>query len=213
MRQFKNRGFTLLELLIVIAVLAILSVVVVLVLNPAETLRKARDSQRMADLNTIKTAIGLYITSTSTPYLGLGGSSNTGCGTGASHYIWYSKSGASGSNLDGGQGVATSTSDTIAGRVDGTGWIPVNLASLTGGAPISNWPIDPTNIISGSPDSADYVYRYSCLSSNMTFEINAKLESEAYTVQDNKLTSDGGNNSNFYEVGTSLTVLGTGSDF
>ena len=41
-----RKGFTLLELLIVIAIIAILSVVLVIVLNPAETLRKSRDAQR-----------------------------------------------------------------------------------------------------------------------------------------------------------------------
>lgn len=203
------------ELLIVIAVLAILSVVVVLVLNPAETLKKARDSQRMADLNTIKTSIGLYITSTGTPYLGVGGTSNTGCGTGASHYVWYSKTGVTDNTIDATATVATSSAtQALAGSVDGTGWIPVNLASLTGGSPISNWPIDPSNTITSlsGVSTSDLVYRYGCASSNMTFEVDARLESDAYTVQDNKMTADGGNNSNLYEIGTSLTILGTGTD-
>jgi prepilin-type N-terminal cleavage/methylation domain-containing protein len=220
MRKVKNNGFTLLELLIVIAVIAILSVIVILVLNPAETLKKARDSQRMADLNTIKTAIGLYITSTGTPYLGANGTSNTGCGTGAGasgHVVWYSKYGPVTDNtLDGTGTVASSSaSQATAGNVDGTGWIPVNLSSLTGGSPISNWPIDPTNSITSlsSVTNADLVYRYGCLSSSMTFEVDAKLESESYTVQDNKLTSDGGNNTLLYEVGTNLSVLGSGNDF
>ncbi|MCK5085475.1 prepilin-type N-terminal cleavage/methylation domain-containing protein, partial [Candidatus Parcubacteria bacterium] len=52
-------GFTLLELLIVIAILAILSAVLILILNPAETMKKSRDTQRMSDLATMKTAIGL----------------------------------------------------------------------------------------------------------------------------------------------------------
>ena len=47
------KGFTLLELLIVIAIIAVLSVILVLVLNPAETLKKSRDTQRMSDLSTL----------------------------------------------------------------------------------------------------------------------------------------------------------------
>ena len=197
-----------------IAVLAILSVVVVLVLNPAETLKKARDSQRIADLNTVKTAIGLYITSTNTPYLGVGGTTNNGC-TG-SFNVWYSKSGVSGATRDGGSKTATSSAtQALAGSVDGTGWIPVNLASLTGGSPLSNWPIDPVNTVATLSAAAgtDLVYRYGCKSSNMTFELNAKLESDAYTATDNKHQSDGGNNDNLYEVGTALNILGTGADF
>ncbi len=78
MKKNKSSGFTLLELLIVIAILAILSVALVLVLNPAETLKKARDSQRISDLSTIKTAIGLYMTTVSPTYLG-GAALNTMC--------------------------------------------------------------------------------------------------------------------------------------
>lgn len=213
--QTNNKGFTLLELLIVIGVLSILSVIVVLVLNPAETLKKARDSQRMADLNTIKTSIGLFVASTGTPYLGLNGTSNTGCGTGASHYVWYSKVGVTDITLDTTANTAASAaSQSAAGSVNGSGWIPVNLANLSGGSPISNWPIDPSNSIADLANVAtsDLVYRYGCASANTTFEVNARLESDAYTVQDNKMTSDGGNNNNLYEVGTALNVLGTGTD-
>lgn len=70
-KKRRAAGFTLLELLIVISIIAILSVALVLVLNPAETLRKSRDAQRISDLNTMKTALGLYLTSTSTPDLGV----------------------------------------------------------------------------------------------------------------------------------------------
>ena len=77
-KSTKNQGFTLLELLIVIAIIAILSVILVLVLDPSETLKKSRDSQRMSDLSTIKTALGLYSTSVTAPYMA-GVASNAGC--------------------------------------------------------------------------------------------------------------------------------------
>src|SRR3989338_3678634 len=64
-----KKGFTLLELLIVIAIIAILSVVLIVALNPAETLRKTRDSQRISDLSSLKTALGIYVTETSDPRL------------------------------------------------------------------------------------------------------------------------------------------------
>ncbi|KKU14411.1 MAG: hypothetical protein UX23_C0018G0001, partial [Parcubacteria group bacterium GW2011_GWB1_45_9] len=53
-----KKGFTLIELLIVIGLLAILSTVAVLVINPAELLRQARDSQRVSDLGTVHSALG-----------------------------------------------------------------------------------------------------------------------------------------------------------
>ena len=73
----RSGGFTLLELIIVIAILAILSVAVVLVINPAETLARARDSQRLSDLAAIKTSIGLYLVEVSGP--DLSGGDDTRC--------------------------------------------------------------------------------------------------------------------------------------
>jgi len=55
------KGFILLELLIVIAILAILTTVIILVLNPAEALRKTRDTQRVTDLDNLKTVLSLYL--------------------------------------------------------------------------------------------------------------------------------------------------------
>ena len=69
-KEKRDAGFTLLELLIVISIVAILSVALVVILDPAETLRKSRDAQRISDMNSMKTALGLYLTSTTTPYLG-----------------------------------------------------------------------------------------------------------------------------------------------
>src|SRR3989337_4440134 len=66
----KGAGFTLLELLIVITILAILAVIIIFVLNPAETLRKSRDVQRLSDLATLKNSIALYMTTVSSATLG-----------------------------------------------------------------------------------------------------------------------------------------------
>lgn len=224
-----KRGFTLLELLIVIGIIAILSVILVIVLNPAETLRKARDSQRMSDLNTLKTALGIYITSTSTPYLA--GTDNIACksGSGGGGYtfgdkIYYSyPSDAPGAAItdtafDSGTSSIPDDNQVLNANLaltDGTGWLPINLDSLTSGSPISNLPVDPVNTISNLTTiaSTDLVYRYACNSTNLTFEIDTQLESDAYTLTDDKRKKDGGNNTNLYEVGTNLKILGTGTDF
>ena len=72
-KKSKKKGFTLIELLVVIAIIAILSVVVVLTLNPAEMLRRSRDSNRASDLSMIKTAISLYLADVSSTTHGDGG--------------------------------------------------------------------------------------------------------------------------------------------
>lgn len=202
----RSSGFTLLELLIVVSIIAILSVALIIVLNPAETLRKSRDSQRMSDLATMKTALGLYLTSTSTPYLAAT-STNTGCETTIGQPIktWYSAVGAS---------TTAPTSIAVATLTDGTGWIPVNFDSLTGGSPISNLPLDPTNTVFtiNSPIPTDLVYRYSCSTTPLplAFEIDAALESTAFA---SSTWSDGGNNTNLYEVGTNLKILPATGNF
>lgn len=217
-------GFTLLELLIVISIIAILSVALVFILNPAETLKKSRDAQRISDLSTLKTALGLYLTSTTTPYLG-SLTANTACrannGTAwtTNDKIFYSYSAApaaiTDTTLDGATVASFAVSTTTPSLTDSTGWIPVNFDTLSSGSPISNLPLDPVNTIADVANvaSTDYVYRYGCMAAPLSFEINAQLESEAYTVTDDKRTKDGGNNSNFYEVGTNLKIFGTGSDF
>lgn len=220
-RLNSEKGFTLLELLIVIAILVVLSVIVVLVLNPAETLRKSRDAQRISDLATVKSALGLYLTSTSTPLLDNTSGNPTcknGSGTKTLYYSAPTATDITDATLDG--GIFTANGQAASpGNVDGTGWIPVNLASLTGGAPVSNFPVDPVNTATSTAALANIVnaasfYRYACDASDLTFEINTILESSAYTTgTDNRLTADGGNNSNLYEVGTKLTVLGAGNDF
>lgn len=59
MKQYaKARGFTLIEILVVIGIIAILAAVVVIAINPARQFAQARNSQREANLNTILNAIG-----------------------------------------------------------------------------------------------------------------------------------------------------------
>lgn len=217
------QGFTLLELLIVVSIIAILSVALVLVLDPAETLKKSRDAQRISDMSTIKTALGIYTTSTMTPYLGRS-NSNNGCqaNIGATTVdVFYSIPGTGSitdASLDGaGSGsVASTTVETNYTLTDGNGWIPVNFDSLIGGSPISNLPVDPVNTVGsiGAMSTTTLAYRYVCMINPLSYELNAVLESNTYTTgTDNKLTKDGGNNSSFYEVGTNLKILGTGNDF
>lgn len=216
-----RKGFTLLELLIVIAIIAILSVMLIIVINPIETLRKSRDSQRISDLNTLKTAMGIYTTSIANPVLD--GGTNSACKPGpswsGSSKLWYSypSDTATISNIS---FTGTSTLPSVAqvakaniSRVDGTGWIPVNFDSLPSGSPISNMPIDPVNSVAAAaaPKNTDLVYRYACGATNLTYEVDARLESNEYTSINNRMAADGGDNDNLYEVGTSLLILGNGN--
>ncbi len=188
-----EHGFTLLELLIVIAIIAILASVVMVVINPAELLKKARDSQRVSDLASLRTAIGLYLTDVTSPDLDYSGT----CGTN----LWYSDTGTdalSGYTATHPSSVASSTA------VDGTGWIPINLTSISTGSPLASLPIDPKS-------ASHYYYTYECNSSSLTYEIDAKFESTYYTTSIDSDGNDGGNAPTLYEVGNDpgLDLLGT----
>ena len=188
-----KKGFTLLELLIVIGILAILSTTIILVINPAETLRKARDSQRISDLNTLKTAIAYYVTSVGTPSIGND--------TNSYSYV---------SGVTDCVGRSTGTS-TASQAVDGTGWIPVNFATITGGSPIGALPIDPNpTVFDYSAGKARY-YVYAAYTTDNTFELLANMESTYYSQGgDGDVESkDGGATglTKIYEVGTRLGII------
>jgi len=186
-----KKGFTLLELLIVIGILAILSTTMILVINPAEMLRKARDSQRIADLSTLKTAIGFYITNAFNPSIGSDA---------------YSYSVVANTTCAG-----RTTTSTALQLVNGTGWIPVNFATLSGGSPIGSLPIDPSpTALTPAAGKARY-YVYVTNVSDYTFELLANMESIYYSQGgDGSVEDDDGGAAGLtkiYETGTKLGIV------
>lgn len=57
----KVRGFTLVELLLVIAIIAILAAIVIIAINPARQLAQANNAQRRVNVNTILNAVNQYM--------------------------------------------------------------------------------------------------------------------------------------------------------
>jgi prepilin-type N-terminal cleavage/methylation domain-containing protein len=224
MKNRKNRkAFTLIELLVVIAIIAILSVVVILTLNPAELLRQSRDSNRISDMATLKSAISLYLADVSSPTIGTSGAcylslpvaaptSTTGPFFPTAAGTWTATMATStcgswfASALTGSAGIATVTAAN-ARNVNGTGWIPVAFTNISSGAPIGNLPLDPVNV-TGTPGTSKstgaFVYTY--IASGTTFKFGAFMESSKYSTGGSAdvETGDGGNNNYVYEQGTSL---------
>ena len=190
MKHPEQKGFTLIELLVVIAIIAVLAVVVVLTLNPAELLKQARDSNRISDLNTMKSALSLFVAD-----------GNTSLATGyASCYV--STSTSPGANCDSAFSTNYATATTTGSKViNGSGWIPVNFNAISSGAPISNLPVDPIN-------NATYWYGYGATSSDTTFKLTARMESSKYADggSGDVESTDGGISSSTYEVGTKISL-------
>ncbi len=177
----KSTGFTLIELIIVIAVIAILATTVILVINPVNILREARDSQRIADLGQMSSAMGLYLATVTTPALG----SSTAC------YVYPAGIAAN----CGRHAVTRVTTAAQSQSVDGTGWIPVNLNNVSGGSPLSAWPVDPVN-------TATFFYSYAT-DGLTTYEFNVDMESARYASggSGDIEGTDGGSSATLYEVG------------
>ena len=157
-----RRGFTLIELLVVIAIIAIMAVVVVLALNPAELLRQSRDANRLSDLATLQSAIGLYQTD-------LGGAPSMGSSSAAYVSLPDASSSCASWGLPASSSCASSTSMR---NIDSTGWIPLNFKLISAGAPLSVLPVDPVN-----SSSSGLFYTYSFLGGSQ-FELIAPLESQ-----------------------------------
>ena len=180
-----NKGFTLLELLIVIAILAVLAAATVFALNPSEMLKKARDSQRISDLSSLKSALVLFQAEVTSANIGA-----TAC-----------------TDPEAGVDPACESNDFIGdpGELGTDGWIPALDFSGMAPTPLSNLPVDPTN-------SATYHYGYA-VDADDNFELTATLESAYYgtggTVD--VAAKDGGDDTTVYEVGTKLTIISPGA--
>ena len=212
------KGFTLIELVIVVALVAVIALTVIIVTNPVEVFREARDSQRIADLNQMSRAVSLYVGTASNPFLGVCGDPN---GNGPNNAAFQAKCYMQPLNLGanpaparcgprtngGGSSWPTSTMGTST-LIDGGGWVPVNLNEAGYGAPLQAWPVDPKPSVS-TPFVRDtsYYYSYYC-DTNGQWEFDANLESAKYAssgISDAEST-DGGSRSDTYEVGTNTQL-------
>ncbi len=189
-----KKGFTLIELLVVIAILAVLMSVVVVTINPAEMLKKTRDTKRISDLDALRTALNLYVTDQGN----LGNVTSTNC---YSHV-------ALNPNVS---GCSTTTIANSSQVVTGTGWIPINFATITSGSPLSALPVDP-KVVTATTDTGPggwHAYVFKGSTSTVTFKLMANMESTYYSYggTGDVEGTDGGTSTAVYEVGSDVINL------
>lgn len=194
-RQSDTRAaFTLIELLVVIAILAVLATVIVVVINPAELLKKGRDTTRLSDLAALHSAISLYQVDRNDTFFGTSSvlyvsipdtsltCANTGLPALPSGWTYHCES----------------TSTFM--NVNGTGWLPVNLTQISSGSPLPRLPVDPVNTT-----SSGLYYTYT---PGGSWELTTLLESlqNKYGNTNSLMLKDGGDTAMMYELGSDLVL-------
>ena len=182
-----KKGFTLIELLVVIAILAVLATVIVVIINPAELLRQARDATRVSDMAALNSAVALYLSDVTAPYLNNG----TNCAPSTA----FCTNSATSTPFNGYLCTVNATT-----TVTGTGWVAVNFTTISSGSPLSRLPLDPSN-------TAVNQYAYAC--NGLSYKLGAPMESLKYTNATTGVTRnnyDGGTTASWYEVGNNLAL-------
>jgi prepilin-type N-terminal cleavage/methylation domain-containing protein len=186
------KGFTLNELLIVIAILAVMAGSAVIVLNPGELLGQGRDSKRIGELNSLASAITLHTNSVIGGYKG------------ELKTVYISLPDTS-ENCDSilsllpSLPVGWSYHCVLEGdlrKTDGDGWLPMNFNAMPGGSPFNQLPIDPEN-------SAENNLYFAYAKSDTGYVLATLLESEKQRVKANE---DGGSDPERFEIGSDFSL-------
>ena len=165
----RTNAFTIIELLVVIGIISILAVALLVSLNPAEAQRRARDSQRLKDLNTMQAIVEQYLNDGNAPNAACTGAAPCNSASNAATY-------------------GTSPQPCA------TNWLTMDVCKYA-----KNLPSDPANNttrncitgVTATSTGTGCVMRYRLSFSGSSYEISTMLES---TVNSGKAINDGGAN-------------------
>lgn len=177
----KLKGFTIVELLIVIAILGVIAIALLVTINPGEAQKKTRDAQRIIHMKTLQTLIDQFM---------IDGNNATGAIISAS-------------------GVNSSAVVAQNSQLCGvTSWLGINTCLYSSTVPID--PNNGTsrtfiNNASSTPIGTGLIVaQYRAKISSNDYEVNIMQESVSNA---SKISGDGGNSNQWLEAGTDLTLL------
>ncbi|MCL5733237.1 MAG: LamG domain-containing protein, partial [Patescibacteria group bacterium] len=156
-------------------------------------LAQSRDSARLSDMASLNSAINIYLVdsagtgflgTSSVVYVSLPDTASSTCGDLGLPLL------PSGYSYN-----CVSTTSLV--KTDGTGWLPVKLASTSSGTPLGSLPKDPTNA-----SSSNLYYTY-VTDGNGNYELTMLPESQKYA---SAAATDGGIDPAMYETGNKLTL-------
>lgn len=192
MKVDRARGFSLLELTLVLGIAALVIGAIVFTSKPVENTQKSRDTQRLGDLRNLHIAIQVarhtnptgFFGATNTIYVSLPDTASD-CSS------WSLPTPPSGWRY-------RCTASTTLQQTDGSGWLPINFDTIKQ-VKLKQLPIDPINRTDPTTAGQGYYYTYRLIALN-----NHKLTSYLEFAQNRGPNSfsgtDGGTDVNLYEV-------------
>lgn len=145
----RNKGFTLVELIVVIAIVAVLAGVLMLAINPAALLAKSRDSKRLEDMDVLNKAISLALAETEITLTATAATQDSATGTlavdGTGYVSFTIPAGKTGLS----KYISTLPADPINGANPGGALLPDCVYSYA--ADVTNWEM---NAVMESADNA-----------------------------------------------------------
>ncbi len=202
-----KKGFTYIELLLVLFLIIVIGVIVFGVIRVQTYFSRSRDIQRLNDLQVLFSAIQLYINSTSSPDLD------------GPNYFWrgvdepwatifisvpIEREGAGTSTCFYNKPFVIVQADfNNYKNINGKGWLPINFSEILS-LPFSSLPVDPLNNY-----QKGFYYAYAFQRNPIQFELSAKLESPEFGFGgiSDKTSTDNGNDPYRYEIGSKLDII------
>lgn len=175
------KGFTIIELLIVIAILGVLAVALLITINPGEAQKKTRDAERLSHLKTLQILLDQFIND----------------GKSASGNIIT----AAGVNSS----AVTANNSQACGA---SSWLGIDTCAYGATVPLDpNNGVSRTFITNAGntpPTTGTVTAQYKAQITGSDYEVNVMQESAANA---SKIGSDGGNSAQWVEIGTKLDLL------